>query len=94
MNDPYLIQQRKTRYEYEMKMKKLRERSIILKMVRDIKREEILKDYNGKYCDHRHKVEMNGMKICYDCGLELGRQYGENGTSYNFKNHVMRGKRR
>ena len=97
LNNEYLIRQTKIWYEHEMREKERKERNIMLKIIRDIKREkeekQLLKDYDGRYCGHRHKMQINGTKICYHCGLELGKCYAVS-VGYKFKNHVMRGRKK
>ena len=99
MNNPYLIQQRKTWYEWEMKKRASQERRECIKILYSWKKEEEAKRFlltpdEEKFCGHYQKGEMDdGTIVCLDCGRDLGRQQ-HHGTSYNHRNHVMRGKKK
>ena len=86
------LQRRKIRDE--QKEKEHQERRELLRPFLMWKKKEeekkLLHDCDGNYCGHRRKVEMDGMKVCWDCGRELGKCYGSRDVGYNFKNHTMR----
>ena len=94
VQDPYYIKQRKTWYEEEIREKERQERIKYARVLFDWEREKREKrellDYNGNFCGHYRKGEMDGMIVCLVCGIITGRKIGGS-VGYNFKNHIMRG---
>ena len=98
--DPYHIKQRKTRYEWEMEEIERKERLgyilpiILLKEMEEKERE--LQDADGNFCGHYKKGEMDndGLIVCLKCGVITGRHRSTRSVGYNFKNHVMKNRRK
>ena len=96
--EPWFIEKRRFSYEDEIREREAKERRMYANFAFLLRKweeeEQLLLDYDGNFCGHYKKGEMDdGIIVCWDCGRELGRCYGGS-VGYNFRNHTMRGRKK